>query len=96
MTPPNQHSEAEAGGLTLTGESVLAMIPIGRLLIIVGVVLIILGIILSYSSFFSFLKLGRLPGDITIKRENFSFYFPITTCILLSLILTLVAYLFRK
>jgi len=75
---------------------VLAMIPIGRLLIIVGVVLIILGIILSYSSFFSFLKLGRLPGDITIKRENFSFYFPITTCILLSLILTLVAYLFRK
>lgn len=74
----------------------LAMIPIGRLLIIVGVVLIILGIIVSYSGFFSFLKLGRLPGDIAIKRESFSFYFPITTCILLSLILTLVVYLFRK
>jgi uncharacterized membrane protein len=72
------------------------MIPIGRLLIIVGVVLIILGIIVSYSGFFSFLKLGRLPGDIAIKRESFSFYFPITTCILLSLILTLVVYLFRK
>jgi len=72
------------------------MIPIGRLLIIVGAVLIILGIILSYSSFFSFLKLGRLPGDIAIKRENFSFYLPITTCIVLSLVLTLIVYLFRK
>ena len=72
------------------------MIPIGRLFIIVGVVLVILGIILSYSSFFSFLKLGRLPGDIEIKRESFSFYFPIATCILLSVILTLIVYLFRK
>jgi uncharacterized membrane protein YidH (DUF202 family) len=96
VTPPNQNSEAEIGEPTLTGECVPPMIPIGRLLIIVGVVLIILGIILSYSSFFSFLKLGRLPGDIAIKRENFSFYLPITTCIVLSLVLTLIVYLFRK
>jgi len=39
---------------------------------------------------------GKLPGDILIKRENFSFYFPLTTCILLSLILTAVMYLFGK
>jgi len=68
----------------------------GRLLIIVGIVLIVLGLILSYSGFFAFLRLGRLPGDLAIKRENFSLYFPITTCILLSVILTLLVYLFRK
>lgn len=72
------------------------MIPMGRLLIVVGIVLIVLGLLLSYSNFFSFLKLGRLPGDIAIKRDNFRFYFPITTSILLSLILTLVVYLLKK
>ena len=72
------------------------MIPMGRLLIVVGIVLIVLGLLLSYSNFFSFLKLGRLPGDIAIKRDNFWFYFPITTSILLSLILTLVVYLLKK
>jgi hypothetical protein len=68
----------------------------GRWLIIVGIVLIVLGVTLSYSHFFTFLKLGRLPGDLTIKRHNFRFYFPVTTCILLSLILSLVIYFFRK
>jgi hypothetical protein len=70
--------------------------PLGRLLIVLGIVLVVLGLILTYSGFFSFLRLGRLPGDIVYKRQNFSFYFPITTCILLSLLLTLVFYLFRK
>ncbi len=72
------------------------MSPMGRLLIVVGVVLIILGIILSHSNFFSFLKLGRLPGDITINRHGARFYFPFTTCILLSLVLTLVLYFFKR
>ena len=70
--------------------------PLGRLLIILGLALVVLGAILSFSDFFSFVRLGRLPGDIHIKRENFSFYFPITTSILLSIILTLILYLFRK
>jgi hypothetical protein len=72
------------------------MASFGRLLIVLGVVFILLGIVLSYSNIFSFLKLGRLPGDIVVKRENFSFYFPITTSILLSLVITLILYLFRK
>ncbi|MGA2260346.1 MAG: DUF2905 domain-containing protein [Acidobacteriota bacterium] len=72
------------------------MSPLGRLLIVVGVVLIILGIILSYSDFFSFLKLGRLPGDIAINRHGVRFYFPLTTCILLSLVLSLVVYFFKR
>ena len=63
--------------------------PFGRLLVIAGVVLIVLGLIVSFHSFFPFLRLGRLPGDLSIKRENFSFYFPITTCVLLSIILSL-------
>lgn len=66
------------------------------MLVILGIVLIVLGIILSYTRFFSFIKLGRLPGDITIKRDNFSLYLPITTSILLSLVITLVLYLLRK
>ena len=40
--------------------------------------------------------LGRLPGDIAIKRENFSFYFPLGTCILISVVLSLIFWLFRR
>lgn len=63
---------------------------IGKVLIVTGAVLLILGLILTFASHFSFLRLGRLPGDIVIKRDNFSFYFPLTTSIILSLLLTLV------
>jgi formate hydrogenlyase subunit 3/multisubunit Na+/H+ antiporter MnhD subunit len=70
--------------------------PLGRLLIILGLVLVAAGLLLTYTNFFPSLRLGRLPGDISIKRENFSFYFPITTCILVSLVLTLIFYLLRK
>ena len=72
------------------------MAPVGRLLIIVGAVLVVVGLLLGYTNFFSYVKLGRLPGDINIKRETFRFYFPITTSILLSLVLTLILYYFRK
>ncbi len=70
--------------------------PLGRLLIVLGLVLLVAGLLLTYTNFFSSLRLGRLPGDISIRRENFSFYFPITTCILVSLVLTLIFYLLRK
>ena len=72
------------------------MPPLGRFLIIVGLVLVVLGLVITYSGLFSFLRLGRLPGDIHIKRDNFSFYFPVTTSILVSIVLTLIFYLFRK
>jgi hypothetical protein len=72
------------------------MAPLGRFLIVLGILLVVVGIILSYTNLFSFLRLGRLPGDISIKRGNFSFYFPITTCIVLSLLLTLILSLLRK
>jgi uncharacterized protein HemY len=56
--------------------------------------LILLGILLSVGAKIPWR--GHLPGDIYIQRERFSFYFPLTTCILLSLIVTLVLYLFRR
>jgi hypothetical protein len=66
------------------------MPPIGKLFILLGVVFIGIGLLLSLASHFSFFKLGKLPGDIYIKRDNFTFYFPLTTSILLSLLLTLI------
>lgn len=72
------------------------MAPVGRWLVIIGLALVVLGILLGYTNFFSYLRLGRLPGDINVKRENFRFYFPVTTSILLSLALTLILYFFRK
>jgi hypothetical protein len=69
---------------------------LGRLLIIAGIVLLVSGLLLNYTHFFSFMNLGRLPGDVRIKRGDFSFYFPLTTCVLLSILLSLIVYIFRK
>jgi hypothetical protein len=66
----------------------------GKFILIIGVILVLAGIVLM--SNISIPWLGRLPGDIHIKRDNFSFYFPLTTCILISLLLTLISYFFRK
>ena len=67
---------------------------IGKLLIIAGVFIIIVGIFFLFGDKIPFL--GKLPGDIIIKKKNFTFYFPIVTSILLSLIISLIIYLFRK
>jgi len=67
---------------------------LGKLLILLGVFIIIMGLLLLIGEKIPFL--GKLPGDIVIKREKFTFYFPITTSILISIILTLAFSLFRK
>jgi Protein of unknown function (DUF2905) len=64
-----------------------------RWLITAGIALIVLGIGWPY---LGKLGLGRLPGDIRIVREGFTFYFPITTGIIVSLALSLILWLFRK
>ncbi len=66
----------------------------GKALIFFGILLVVLGFIFSVGVKIPWL--GELPGDIYIRRENFTFYFPLTTCLLISLILTLVLYLFRR
>jgi hypothetical protein len=67
---------------------------IGRVLIVAGVVLIILGLLLGVAGRVPWI--GRLPGDIVIRRGSFTFYFPLATAILLSLILTLLFSLWRR
>ncbi|MDX1628509.1 MAG: DUF2905 domain-containing protein [Fulvivirga sp.] len=66
----------------------------GKLLIFVGIILIILGVIL-YSDI-KIPYLGKLPGDIVIKKEGFTMYIPITTSILLSILLTVILYFIQK
>ncbi len=68
--------------------------PLGKMLVLLGLVLIAIGLLLWAGGRIPWL--GRLPGDIIIKRERFSFYFPIVTCILISLLLSLLFYIFRK
>lgn len=65
-----------------------------KLLIAAGIVLIAAGVIWQFGG--KYLQfLGRLPGDIRVERENMSFYFPIMTCILISVVGSLILYLFR-
>lgn len=68
--------------------------PVGKLLIVIGLVLIGAGILFTLGGKIPFL--GRLPGDIRIQRENFTFYFPLTTCILVSAVISLIIWLFRR
>ncbi len=62
-------------------------------LILLGIILILLGLIWPW---LSRLGLGHLPGDIHIKRDNADFYFPLTSSILISLILSLLLWIFRR
>ncbi|WP_415405505.1 DUF2905 domain-containing protein [Sulfurovum sp. CS9] len=71
------------------------MVEIGKGIIFIGIVIVIIGIILSFSDKLPF-ALGRLPGDIVYKKENTSFYFPITTSIIISIVLSFLLYLFGK
>lgn len=67
---------------------------IGKMLILFGGVLVLVGVVLL--SFGKIPFLGKLPGDIIIQKKNFTFYFPIVTSILLSLLISLLLYLFKK
>jgi Protein of unknown function (DUF2905) len=64
-----------------------------RFLIILGLAILVLGLLWPYVSR---IGLGRLPGDIVIERENFTFYFPLATSVLISLLLSLVFWLLNR
>ena len=70
------------------------MTGLGKSLIILGLLLTAVGLLLTFSG--KLPLVGKLPGDIRIERENFSFYFPLGTCLLLSLLVSLVFWLFRR
>lgn len=81
-------------GVLASGKShVDWVVNLSKFLITLGVILVVVGLawpLIEKSG------LGRLPGDITVEKENFRFYFPITTSIIISLVLTLIFYLFRR
>ena len=68
---------------------------LGRPLIIVGLLLVAIGLMISLAPKLPS-WLGRLPGDISVKRENFSFHFPVVTCLIISAILSFIMWLFKK
>jgi len=63
--------------------------PAARIFIIAGIILVIVGILVNFG-------LGRLPGDIYIRKENFTFYFPLASSIVVSVIVTLIVLLLRR
>ena len=70
------------------------MAGLGKTLIYLGILLVIVGAVFSLAGKLPWL--GHLPGDITIQRQGFTFYFPLATCILVSLVISLVLYFFRR
>ncbi len=67
------------------------MYELARFIILVGFIMVILGLLLLWHPFFPWL--GNLPGDIVIRRNNFTFYFPLGTSIVISLVLSLIFWL---
>ncbi len=68
-----------------------------RVLIVLGLVFLAAGLILNFAGHWSFLKLGRLPGDLIFKRDNLTLYLPLTTSIVVSILLTLIlSFFFRR
>lgn len=66
----------------------------GKVLIILGIIIVIAGVILLFAGKIPFI--GKLPGDFVIRKKNFTIYIPIATSILISIILSLIFYFFRK
>jgi uncharacterized protein HemY len=67
---------------------------LGKALIVLGAIIILVGVGLLVAQRIPYI--GRLPGDIYVKRENFTFYFPLTTCVIISIVLSLIFWIFRK
>jgi hypothetical protein len=67
---------------------------LGRTLIFFGLLLVIVGVVISFAGKIPWF--GNLPGDIVVRRERFTFYFPIVTCLIISAIISLVVYFFRR
>jgi len=67
---------------------------LGKTLIVVGLLLLAVGLFMVFGGKLNFI--GKLPGDIRIERDNFSFFFPLGTCLLISFLLSLIFWIFRR
>ena len=70
------------------------MEPLGKSLVLIGISIVLIGVLIW--GFSSIPYIGRLPGDIYVRRGNFTFYFPLATCILISIIATILFSLMRR
>ena len=68
--------------------------PLGKGLILIGLLIAAVGVLFLFSEKIGWI--GRLPGDITIRRENFTVHIPLATCLIISVLLSLLIWLFRK
>jgi len=71
------------------------VINLGKLIVVLGAILVALGLLIVLLGRTG-LPIGRLPGDIIYRRKNFAFYFPLTTSILLSIVLSLIVYFLSR
>lgn len=71
------------------------MQELGKFLLMLAFITALIGVILLFANRVH-LPFGRLPGDIIIQKKNFTFYFPLTTSIIVSIVLSLIFYLFRR
>ena len=71
------------------------IMSLGRLLIAAGLLLAALGLLVTFAGRLPF-RIGRLPGDIYFQSKNTSFYFPLTTCIVASILFSLILWIFRR
>lgn len=70
------------------------MTGFGKTLVYIGILLVVVGVVFFLGGKLPWL--GRLPGDLMIERGGYTYYFPLTTCILISVIISLVLYFFRR
>jgi len=67
---------------------------IGRIIIFIGLLVVVIGFVFVLGSKLPFI--GKLPGDIAIEKGNYSFYFPVTTCIIISIILSFILWFLNR
>jgi hypothetical protein len=97
MVPIATHVECR-GSRSSAREAIVCQtgtMPLGRLLITAGLVLVAVGLLVTFIGRLP-IKLGRLPGDIYIQGKNSTFYFPLATCLLISVLLSIVMWIFRR
>ena len=85
---------ALSSALTIAYITPIMFPQLGKTLVIFGVVIVAIGLVLWLAPKVPFL--GRLPGDLTIKKDNLTIYFPIVTMVVVSILLTIILNLFRK
>jgi hypothetical protein len=94
---PTRYRLSGGAGVDAAEKECLFMFPLGalgKILVLFGLILAGIGLLLIWSDKIPWI--GRLPGDILIKKKNFTFYFPLATSLLISVILTLLFSFFRK